>query len=39
VLLRDVRRSRAIVVAGSADVVSGLRVILRLPYIPRVVLE
>jgi hypothetical protein len=34
-LLRVDRRSRAIVVIGGADVVSKLRVILRLPYIPQ----
>jgi hypothetical protein len=33
VLLRDVRRNRAIVVIGGVDVVSRLRVILYLPCI------
>jgi hypothetical protein len=38
VLLWDVKSICAIVVVGSVDVVSGLWVILRLPYIPRFVL-
>ena len=35
-LLRDIKRSQATVVISSIDVVSRLRVILRLPYIPRI---
>jgi hypothetical protein len=37
VLLRDVRRSRAIVVIGTVGVVPGLLVILHLSRIPRLV--
>jgi hypothetical protein len=36
VLLRAGRRNRAIVVIGGVDVVSILRVILRLPRMPRI---
>ena len=35
-MLRDIKRSQAMVVISSVDVVSRLRVILRLPYIPRI---
>jgi hypothetical protein len=37
VLLRDVRRSCAVVVIGGVGVVPGLWVILRLPHIPQIV--